>query len=142
MAEIFRVAVTVRAYELDSNGHLNSAVYMQYADHARWELLRAAGVDQRRMHDEGIGPVSLETTVKFQQEVRYSDELDVSCQFIWGTGKTFQVHNRLIHRDGRIAAEITNIGGLMDLVERKLVPRPDLRLRALARFPELLGPGH
>jgi acyl-CoA thioester hydrolase len=115
---------------------------MQYADHARWELLRAAGVDQQRMLDDGIGPVSLETTIKFQQEVRYSDELDVSCQFIWGTGKTFRVHNQLTHRDRRVAAEITNVGGLMDLLERKLVPRPDLRLRELARVPELLNAGH
>lgn len=42
MTPPFTVRVTVRAYELDTQGHLNSAVYHQYGDHARWECLRAA----------------------------------------------------------------------------------------------------
>ena len=41
---MFQVRVTVRGYELDSLGHLNQAVYLQYAEHARWEILRAAGL--------------------------------------------------------------------------------------------------
>lgn len=43
----FSVDVTVRGYELDTQGHLNQAVYLQYAEHARWELLRAAGLPRR-----------------------------------------------------------------------------------------------
>jgi acyl-CoA thioester hydrolase len=34
----FFVDVTVRGYELDTQGHLNQAVYLQYAEHARREL--------------------------------------------------------------------------------------------------------
>ncbi|MEU7735273.1 thioesterase, partial [Streptomyces griseus] len=30
----FSVDVTVRGYELDTQGHLNQAVYLQYAEHA------------------------------------------------------------------------------------------------------------
>lgn len=31
----FSVDVTVRGYELDTQGHLNRAGYLQYAEHAR-----------------------------------------------------------------------------------------------------------
>lgn len=47
----FAVQIAVRGYELDSNGHLNRAVYLQYAEHARWECLRAAGIE----HSDVIG---------------------------------------------------------------------------------------
>ena len=37
--------LTVRAYECDSYGHVNHAVYVNYLEHARMEFLRAAGYD-------------------------------------------------------------------------------------------------
>ena len=43
MSEPFRALVAVRGYELDVNGHLNWANYLHYAEHARWECLRAPG---------------------------------------------------------------------------------------------------
>ncbi|CAM5312200.1 Acyl-CoA thioesterase OS=Streptomyces cyaneofuscatus OX=66883 GN=G3I52_00550 PE=4 SV=1 [Streptomyces cyaneofuscatus] len=58
----FSVDVTVRGYELDTQGHLNQAVHLQYAEHARWELLRAAGLPQEKPLADGIGPVQLEVT--------------------------------------------------------------------------------
>ena len=47
MSEPFCVVVAVRGYELDVNGHLNWANYLHYAEHARWECLRAAGQSLR-----------------------------------------------------------------------------------------------
>jgi acyl-CoA thioester hydrolase len=44
MTDPFHVRVAVRGYELDVNGHLNRAHYLHYAEHARWECLRAAGL--------------------------------------------------------------------------------------------------
>lgn len=62
MAEPFQTRITVRGYELDSQGHLHNAVYHQYGDHARWECLRAAGVSVDDLLASGIGPVTLEST--------------------------------------------------------------------------------
>jgi acyl-CoA thioester hydrolase len=47
----FAVRIAVRGYELDSNGHLNRAVYLQYAEHARWEQLRASGIGPADLFD-------------------------------------------------------------------------------------------
>ncbi|MEV0345382.1 hypothetical protein AB0H88_06430 [Nonomuraea sp. NPDC050680] len=54
----FSVRIAVRGYELDSQGRINSAVYHQYGDHARWECLRAAGISVDNMLGAGIGPRS------------------------------------------------------------------------------------
>lgn len=138
-SEPFRVRVRVRGYELDLNGHLNQAVYLQYAEHARWELVRAAGIGQHAMLAARIGPVVLETTIRYHRELRDGDEVDVSCEFEWGTGKTFRVRQEIRLTGGDLAAEVTGVSGMMNLDERRLVADPARRLGELATSPELLG---
>ncbi|MFD5437325.1 acyl-CoA thioesterase [Kitasatospora sp. NPDC127067] len=135
----FTTRITVRGYETDSQGHLNQAVYLQYAEHARWEYLRAAGIRQADLVAEGVGPVVLETTVKYLRELRAGDSVEVGCSFTWREGKTFQLVQRLVREDGVLAAEITGVGGILDLTERRLVADPREPLRALATDPGLLG---
>ncbi|WP_424565494.1 acyl-CoA thioesterase [Tamaricihabitans halophyticus] len=64
MRDAFRVRLAVRGYETDANGHVAGAVLLQYGQHARWECLRAAGAKQGRLLDAGIGPISLEETIR------------------------------------------------------------------------------
>lgn len=139
VAEPFRVRVRVRGYELDINGHLNQAVYLQYAEHARWELVRAAGVSQEKMLAAGVGPVVLETTIRYHRELRDGDEVDVSCAFGWGGGKTFRVSQDIRLTDGVLAAEVRGVSGLLSLEERRLVADPVRCFRELASEPALLG---
>jgi acyl-CoA thioester hydrolase len=139
MADVFRVRITVRGYELDTQGHLNQAVYLQYGEHARWECLRAAGISQAGLIAAGIGPVALEVTVRYLRELRGGDEVDVSCGFGWGTGKTFRIEQEYRRPDGDPVASLTGVGGLLDLHERRLVADPGERLRALAANPQPMG---
>lgn len=135
----FFVDVTVRGYELDTQGHLNQAVYLQYAEHARWELLRAAGLPQEKLLADGVGPVALEVTVKFRRELRGGERVRVSCRFDYGQGKTFTIAQQILKEDGTVAAEITGVAGILDLTTRRLVDDPAGRLAALAKDPELLS---
>ncbi|MFC8668353.1 MULTISPECIES: acyl-CoA thioesterase [Streptomyces] len=139
MAEPFSVPVTVRGYETDVQGHLNQAVYVNYAEHARWSLLQAAGITQAGLAAKGVGPVSLEMTVRYRRELRAGDEVEVTCEFIWGEGKTFRIEQTIRKPDGTVAAELTAVGGLMDLKERKLVADPRDYFRALASDPGRFG---
>jgi acyl-CoA thioester hydrolase len=136
---VLSVPVTVRGYELDTQGHLNQAVYLQYSEHARWELLRAAGVKQDELIASGVGPVALEVNVKYLRELRGGETVDVTCEFVWSEGRIFQLKQQILMADGSAAAEIVVIGGILDLAARKLVADPAARLRALATEPGLLG---
>jgi acyl-CoA thioester hydrolase len=139
VSEPFSVPVTVRGYETDTQGHLNQAVYLNYAEHARWSLLRAAGIRQTDLVARGVGPVALETTIRYRRELLAGDEVEVSCVFEWGEGKTFRIVQVLSKADGTVAAEIEAVGGLMDLTARKLVADPRQRFRELASDPGLFG---
>lgn len=139
MRDPFRVRIAVRGYEIDANGHVAATVLLQYGHHARWECLRAAGVDPAALHGAGLGPVSLEERIRFHRELRAGDEVDVTCSFAWGEGKTFRIEQQLRRVDGALAAEVVNVGGLLDLGKRRLVSDPAERWRALAVTPEWLG---
>ncbi|MFC7817743.1 acyl-CoA thioesterase [Streptomyces sp. NPDC057367] len=137
MSEPFSVPVTVRGYETDTQGHLNQSVYLNYAEHARWSLLEAAGIRQADLVARGVGPVALETTIRFHRELLAGDEMEVTCAFEWGEGKTFRIVQVIRKADGTVAAEIEGVGGLMDLRERRLLPEPGRRFKDLATDPGL-----
>ncbi|GGV72131.1 MULTISPECIES: acyl-CoA thioesterase [Streptomyces] len=139
MSEPFSVRVTVRGYETDVQGHLNQAVYLSYAEHARWSLMQAAGIGQADLREHQVGPVVLETTIRYRRELLAGDEVDVSCAFTWGDGKTFRIAQTMRKADGTVAADLTAVCGLMDLKARKLLPDPQGRLKELAADPALLG---
>ncbi|GAA5198594.1 acyl-CoA thioesterase [Rugosimonospora acidiphila] len=139
MGDPFQVRIGVRGYELDTQGHLNQAVYLQYAEHARWECLRAAGISQQRLIAGGVGPVALEVTLRYLRELRGGDEVDVSCAFEWGEGKTFRIAQEFRRVDGSPVASLSGVGGLLDLGERRLVADPGERFRAMADHPELMN---
>ncbi|MER7404956.1 acyl-CoA thioesterase [Streptomyces sp. NPDC000070] len=139
MSEPFSVPVTVRGYETDVQGHLNQSVYLNYAEHARWSLLEAAGISQSALIGSGMGPVALETTIRYERELLAGDEVEVTCAFAWGEGKTFRIEQTVRKTDGTVAAEITAVGGLLDLKARKLVAGPQEHFRKLASDPGLFG---
>jgi acyl-CoA thioester hydrolase len=139
MADPFAVRIAARGYEADSNGHVAGTVLLQYGQHARWECLRAAGIDQSELLATGIGPVSLEERIRFHHELRPGEEVEVSCSFVWGEGKTFRVEQELRRSDGTLVAEVTNVGGLLDLERRQLIADPAARWLSVAKAPEVLG---
>jgi acyl-CoA thioester hydrolase len=139
VSEPFSVRVTVRGYETDVQGHLNQSVYINYAEHARWSLLQAAGISQNGLIGKGVGPVALETTIRYKRELLAGDEVDVTCAFEWSGGKTFRIEQIIRKADGTVAAELTAVGGLLDLKERRMVADPQEYFKELASDPSLFG---
>jgi len=140
VSEAFQVRIKIRGYELDTQGHLNWAEYFHYAEHARWELLAAAGIGQNALLATGIGPIVLDTQIRFKRELRGGDEVDVSCAFSWGGGRvTYQIIQVFTRADGAPVAKLTSKTGLLHLRERHLIADPAKHLRDLATAPEVMG---
>ncbi|MGW5723223.1 acyl-CoA thioesterase [Amycolatopsis sp. NPDC003865] len=127
--EPFRTRIKVRHYELDTLGHLNHAVYHSYGEVSRLELFEAAG-GLEGFKKANLASVLLETHVVFRRELRAGDEVDVTCEVKFGSGKTFKMDSNILKLDGTLAAEITCTLGLMDLERRKLVADPRARFEA------------
>ncbi|MFJ1733925.1 acyl-CoA thioesterase [Streptomyces sp. NPDC088254] len=126
-------------HETDTQGHVNQSVYVNYAEHARWSLLQAAGITQAALIARGVGPVALETTIRCKRELLAGDEVDVTCVFESSGGKTFRIEQVMHRADGTVAAELTAVGGLLDLKTRRMVPDPQNHFKELASDPALFG---
>ncbi|MFJ4650554.1 acyl-CoA thioesterase [Nocardia sp. NPDC088792] len=138
-AEPFTIRFEVRSYETDHQLHLNSSVYQQFSDHSRFACVRAAGVSVDELLGGGLGPVNLETTIRYHHELVGGDQVDVSCAWEWGTGKTYRVIHEFRLPDGTLAAEVVHVSGLLQLEQRRLVADPAEQWRSRATRPELLG---
>lgn len=140
MADHFAVRVAVRSYEIDVNGHVNHANYHRYAEHARTEHMNAAGCSIDRFTEYGVGIVLLETTCRFQHELRYGDEVEIDSRLSFGEGRTFRMEHTLRRvSDGVAVAEIGCTMGLLDATTRRLLPEPRSRLLNLATSPGLIA---
>ncbi len=137
------VDIEVRGYELDVQGHVNSAVYLMYAEHARWRHLESLGADPVALAERDIGLALLELTVKYLRELRAGDVVTVSCQlhFPETSRKTFVFDHHFRRADGTPVAEIRCTAGLLNLSARRLVENPRAVLAALAN-PGADAPGH
>ncbi|MFI5538169.1 acyl-CoA thioesterase [Nocardia sp. NPDC051900] len=119
----FSTRIEIRVSDLDPQLHVTGAAYHQFADHARFACVQAAGVSVDELIASGLGPVNLETVLRFQRELRGGDTVDVSCAWQWGDGKTYRVEHVLTRADGVVAATVTNVSGLLDLAAPRGRPR-------------------
>ncbi|MFC6677188.1 hypothetical protein ACIBF7_23500 [Nonomuraea sp. NPDC050478] len=82
----------------------------------------------------------MENTIRY---LRSGDEVDVTCAFEWSEGRTFRVRQEFPRPAGELAAELTGVGGLLDL--RAAAARPARATAGRrsegppAASPELLG---
>ena len=71
---MFEYKLTVRGYELDSYGHVNNAVYLNYFEQARWEIFRQLDLmDYFRQNNLLL--VVTEMQVRYSREAKLFDEL-------------------------------------------------------------------
>lgn len=134
----FCTRIAVRSYELDSLGHVNQAVYHQYAELARAEALAAAGCRIDELVTLGISPILLESRINFRRELRGTDVIEISCQATFGASNTFEIQHVITKADGRVSAVLTCRAGLLDLKARKLVDNPRAVLESVGADLSLL----
>jgi YbgC/YbaW family acyl-CoA thioester hydrolase len=80
----FCVDVAVRGYEVDSFGHVNNAVYLQWLEHARWEMGHRSGL---AWVGQDILPVVRHLTLDYRTETRLGDALRI-CMWPRSIGQT------------------------------------------------------
>lgn len=67
--------VIVRGYELDSFGHANNASYLNWLEHARWELFREYGILERM---DGAFTMLRHMELDFKAETFHGDRLRIA----------------------------------------------------------------
>lgn len=77
----FIATVRVRTYELDSFGHVNNSVYLNYMEEARSEYLKTLDLDFNDLIPQGVHLVIVESHVRYISPSRYGDEIEIAGGF-------------------------------------------------------------
>lgn len=78
----FEVEVSVRSYELDSFGHLNHAVYLNYFEFARFEAFDSAGFPPSELLADGVGIHVVRVEVDYLSEGRLGQAIRISTRVV------------------------------------------------------------
>jgi len=76
-----RLCITykVRGYHIDTNGHVNNAVYLNYLEDARDDFLEHLGLSISGFLQQGVLVFLSEVRIKFHMPALYGDRVEV-----WG----------------------------------------------------------
>ena len=71
-------SLRVRSYELDIYGHVNNAVYMNWLEHGRSQLLQDKGFNYVSIAEAwDVRLVTVATTINFKAQLGLDDEIEV-----------------------------------------------------------------
>ena len=124
----FSYKMRVPKEALDSLGHVNHAYYLTLFELARWDILVQKDLKDELMEKLQIGPIILEANVKYRQELKVEDEVEIQTRFepfkrdqIFKAIQTMHIHN-----DGeeKLVSEGEFLAAFMDLKKRKMTPVP------------------
>ena len=76
---IHKTPLEVRGYELDSYGHVNNAVYLNYFEHGRWDLFKKLNLNEI-IHASNRFIVVTDIHVRYMREAKLYDELEVQTR--------------------------------------------------------------
>ncbi len=79
---VVETEIEVRSYELDSFGHVNHAVFLNYLEHGRFELLRAGGIPAESLPARGWGVYVVRLEIDYLKEARVGDRLTIRTRTV------------------------------------------------------------
>lgn len=97
--------LTVRSCDLDSFGHVNNAVYLQYAETAVWDFFRKSG-HLDKLSESGLFPVILESSQRYIHELKLFDEVRIESEFRTNGGIISYKHNIFNEGTGQISCKV------------------------------------
>lgn len=99
MAKTYRCTILVRGYELDGFGHVNNSVYLNYLEHARWQLLKEEGITLPLLQSWKRFPILAGVQARYLKPLFMGDEIVVETQ-IFENGRTGFDFDQVILKDG------------------------------------------
>lgn len=115
----FELQFKVRDYECDMEGIVNNAIYQNYLEHTRHEMLISRGISFTELLEQKIVPVIARADIRYKQPLRSGDEFVVTCQTakegprILFYQKIFRLPERKLCTEASITGAITINGKLV-----------------------------
>lgn len=110
MPKTYTCQLEVRGYELDSFGHVNHAVYLNYLEHARWKMLEQEGITLQLITSLKRWPVIAAIEVNYLKPVFMNDPLEIHTRCVDHSRVRFTFEQTIFCRGTRVlSAKVTSV---------------------------------
>ena len=119
----------IRWSDLDANGHVNYAVYINAAGDVRYHFFWEHGFPPEKFEQIGMGPVYTAIHAEFLREVRLGETVTINYAVsgLSPQGARWRVHHDILKANGKKAVALTLEGVILDLATRQpTIPTPEL----------------
>jgi acyl-CoA thioester hydrolase len=119
----------IRWSDLDANGHVNYAVYINAAGDVRYRFFWDHGFPPEKFEQIGMGPVYTAIHAEFLREVRLGETLTINYEVsgLSPQGVRWRVHHDIFKANGKKAVRLDVEGVILDMAARKpTLPVPEL----------------
>ena len=119
----------IRWSDLDANGHVNYAAYINAAGDVRYHFFWEHGFPPERFEQMGIGPVYTAIHAEFLREVRLGETVTITYTVsgLSLQGGRWKVHHDILKSNGKKAVTLEIEVVILNLTTRKpALPPPEL----------------
>ena len=127
----------IRKSDIDSNGHVNYAAYIDAAGRLRYRFFSEHEFPPEKFVQLGIGPIYTDIHARFLREVLLGETITItySLSGLSSLGARWKVHHDLFKSNGKKAVTLDIEGTILDLTARKpVLPTAEL-LQAFKLIP-------
>lgn len=131
----------VRWSDLDANGHVNYAAYIDAAGDLRYRFFTAHGYPPEKFAELGMGPVYTAIHARFLREVRMGETITITYVLggLSAQGGRWKFHHDVLKSNGKRAVEIDLEGALLDLRSRRQALPPAELAAVFSLIPRAAG---
>jgi acyl-CoA thioester hydrolase len=133
----YSILYEINQSDIDVNGHVNYAVYIDAAGHLRYRFFAEHGFPPERFVRLGIGPIYTDIHARFLREVLMGETITITYALsgLSPQGARWKVHHDFIKSNGKKAVSLDLEGAILDLTTRKPVPPTPELLQTFNRVP-------
>lgn len=122
--------IIVRPTEIDVNGHVNNAKYLEYLEWGREEWYESGNLHYDLLNELGVQTVTVNININYRKECRQGERLNITTEPHKLGRSSFVLLQQIRNADGELCADAAVTIVTIDIHSRKSRPVPE-ELRAL-----------
>jgi len=118
------IEILVRSTEIDVNGHVNNAKYLEYLEWGRENWYEQHGLDYARLKNQGLVTVLVRISANYRREAIQNDKLRISTHLTQVGNTSFTMEQSITNHHENLVLDAEVILVTVDPISRNKVRVP------------------
>lgn len=119
------IEILVRSTEIDVNGHVNNAKYLEYLEWGRENWYEQHGLDYALLKNQGFVTVLVRISANYRREAIQNDKLRISTHLTQASNTSFTMEQSITNHHGNLVLDAEVILVTVDPITRNKVRVPE-----------------